>query len=174
MHGTRITAFAGIAGAALLLLSCSDGSKTPTAVERAAPQNSLADLTPAQTEPFTYRAPIDPYKILRLPEFMMQERVRSDIVMQRSVFAPGLGAWHTHSGPSFIYVIQGQIKLREYSPKDGCVDTPVRGPGEVYFETGDDVHRAIVVSSVSAVLMVTRFNIPVGGPITVPAADPGC
>jgi hypothetical protein len=31
-----------------------------------------------------------------------------------------------------------------------------------------------VVSAESVVLLVTRFNIPVGGLITIPAADPGC
>jgi hypothetical protein len=31
-----------------------------------------------------------------------------------------------------------------------------------------------VVSSESAVLQVTRFNIPVGGALTIPVADPGC
>jgi hypothetical protein len=32
----------------------------------------------------------------------------------------------------------------------------------------------VVVSATPAVLLVTRFNIPAGAPITVPAADPGC
>jgi hypothetical protein len=30
------------------------------------------------------------------------------------------------------------------------------------------------MSATPAVLMVTRFNIPVGGAITIPAANPGC
>ena len=51
---------------------------------------------------------------------------------------------------------------------------PVYGPGNAYFEVPDQVHRAVVVSEQSAVVMVTRFNIPVGAPFTIPAADPGC
>jgi hypothetical protein len=31
-----------------------------------------------------------------------------------------------------------------------------------------------VVSAEPAVVLATRFNIPVGGLVTIPAADPGC
>jgi quercetin dioxygenase-like cupin family protein len=175
MRGIRIPTLFAIAGAAWLLVSCSDESTTPTAVDRASlAVIPLADVSTTQLDPFTFRAPIDPYQILQLPDFMMRSHTRSDIVMQRSVFVPGAGAWHMHPGPSFVYVIQGQIKLTEYSAKDGCTDTPVRGPGEAYFEEGDHVHRAVVLSSENAVLLVTRFNIPVGGPITISVPAPAC
>ncbi len=175
MRSIRIRTLSAIAAAGSLLVSCSDGDGTPTALDRAGSLLSpRADISATLLDPFTYRAPIDPYKILQLPDLMMQSRTRSDIVMQRSVFVPGAGAWHTHPGPSFVYVIQGQIKLREFSAKDGCTETPVHGPGEVYFEVADHVHRAVVVSSEDAVLLVTRFNIPVSGPISTPAPDPGC
>ena len=91
-----------------------------------------------------------------------------------AVFAPGAGAWHTHPGPSFVYVVEGQIELERFNQKDGCTETPVHGPGNAYFEAANEVHRPIVVSATSAVLVVTRFNIPVGGAITITAADPGC
>jgi quercetin dioxygenase-like cupin family protein len=81
--------------------------------------------------------------------------------------------WHTHPGPSFVYVIEGQIKLERVT-KDGCTETPVFSAGNAYSEVADEVHRAVVVSSEPAVVLVTRFNIPVGGQITKPAADPGC
>jgi quercetin dioxygenase-like cupin family protein len=127
----------------------------------------------AALEPFTFRAPLDPYKIHQLPDFLMHSKARTDIVIQRSVFAPGAGMWHTHPGPSFVYVIEGQIKLERVT-KDGCTETPVFSAGNAYSEVADEVHRAVVVSSEPAVVLVTRFNIPVGGPITIPAADPGC
>jgi quercetin dioxygenase-like cupin family protein len=104
---------------------------------------------------------------------MIHSNARTDIVIQRLVFAPGAGPWHTHPGPSFVYVIEGEIKV-ERSTKDGCTQTPVFGPGNAYFEVADEVHRAVVVSAQSAVLLVTRFNIPVGGAFTIMAADPGC
>jgi quercetin dioxygenase-like cupin family protein len=94
--------------------------------------------------------------------------------MQRLVFAPGAGPWHTHPGPSFVYVIQGAIKVQRVIKKQRCTETPVFGAGSAYVEEADEVHRAVVVSAEPAVLLVTRFNIPIGGAITIPAADPGC
>jgi quercetin dioxygenase-like cupin family protein len=132
------------------------------------------DLAGVTLEPFTFRAPVDPYKIHQLPDFMIHSKARTDIVYQRLVFAPGAGMWHTHPGPSFVFVIEGEIKLDRFSPKDGCTETPVSGPGGAYSEVANEVHRAVVVSAEPAVVLVTRFNIPVGGPITIPAADPGC
>ena len=130
----------------------------------------------AALQPFTYRATIDPYRINQLPDFVVREKNRSDIVMQQSVFQPGNGPWHTHPGPSFIYVIQGQIKLQRVGGhrKIHCTETPVYAPGSMYTEVADQVHRAVVVSAEPAVVMVTRFNIPIGSPVTIPAADPGC
>jgi hypothetical protein len=175
MRGIRITRLVAIAGTGALLLSCTDRREAPTGIDHMGQHlTPHADLIAAQLEPFTVRASIDPYKIQQLPDFMMQSRTTSDIVMQRSVFAPGAGPWHIHPGPSFVYVIQGQIKLGQFSDKDGCTETPVRGPGEVYFEEGYRVHRAVVVSSESAVVLVTRFNIPVGQPFTIMKPDPGC
>src|SRR4051812_13388549 len=128
----------------------------------------------AALAPFTYRGAIDPYRINQLPDFTVRSKVRSDIVMQQSVFNPGNGPWHTHPGPSFIYVIQGEIKLQRVGHKQRCTETQVYAPGSVYTEVADQVHRAVVVSAEPAVVMVTRFNIPVGSPVTIPAADPAC
>lgn len=131
------------------------------------------DLAGVTLDPFTFRAPLDPYRIHQLPAFLMHSSARTDIVIQRLVFTPGAGMWHTHPGPSFVYVIEGEIKLDRFT-SGGCTTTPVFGPGKAYSEIANEVHRAVVVSSEPAVLLVTRFNIPVGGAITIPAADPGC
>jgi hypothetical protein len=133
-----------------------------------------ADAAPVGLEPFTFRAPLDHYQIQQLPDFMMHSKARTDIVIQRSVFTPGPGMWHTHPGPSFVYVISGELKLERFTKQDGCTESPVFVPGQAYFEVGEQVHRAVVVSTESAVVMVTRFNVPVGGLFTNPAADPGC
>jgi quercetin dioxygenase-like cupin family protein len=134
-----------------------------------------ADVAPLALEPFTFRAPLDPYQIHQLPDFLIHSNARKDIVIQRAVFAPGPGPWHTHPGPSFVYVIEGEIKVEMFTKKEGCTETQVFVPGNAYaVEVADMVHRAVVVSAEPAVLMVTRFNIPVGQPFTIPAADPGC
>jgi quercetin dioxygenase-like cupin family protein len=132
------------------------------------------DVTTLALEPFTFRAPLDPFSIQQLPDFMIHSKATKDIVIQRAVFAPGAGPWHTHPGPSFIYVIEGEIKVERFDKKDGCTESPVHVPGAAYFEVANQVHRAVVVSAEPAVLMVTRFNVPVGQPFTIMAADPGC
>jgi quercetin dioxygenase-like cupin family protein len=162
-----------------LAAACSEGSE-PTAVVNSsstsmtAMDHMSAAVTTVAVAPFTVRATLDPFRIIQQPEFMIQSKERSDIVIQQSVFAPGAGMWHTHPGPSFVYVVDGQIKLEKFTKGNGCTETPVFGPGQAYFEIADEVHRAVVVSATDAVVLVTRFNIPVGQPITIPAADPGC
>jgi quercetin dioxygenase-like cupin family protein len=168
-------------GVAVLFAACSDQTTMPTAVmEDGSSKQTLQSMSamestvaPLALEPFTFRASLDPFKIHQ-PGFMMRSTATTDIVMQRLEIAPGTGAWHTHPGPSFIYVIEGEIKLERFSKKDGCTATPVFDAGEAYSEVADEVHRAVVVSAGSAVLLVTRFNIPVGAALSNPAADPGC
>jgi quercetin dioxygenase-like cupin family protein len=164
-----------LAGSALALLAaggfvaCSeDAPVAPTSMDHSAP------VAGVELEPFTFRAPLEPYRIhQQLPDFLIRSKVKSDIVIQRSVFTPGAGMWHTHPGPSFVYVIEGEIRLERF--KNGaCRKTPVYSAGSAYSEIADEVHRAIVVSAEPAVVLVTRFNIPVGGLVTVPADDPGC
>jgi hypothetical protein len=153
-------------------VACSeDAPVAPGATHTMSPDAATLDL-----DPFTFRAPLDPYKIQQLPDFMIHSNARTDIVFQRIVLSATspFGMWHTHPGPSFVYVIQGQTKLQRFDPKDGCTETPVSGPGSAYFEVANQVHRAVVVSAEPAVLLVTRFNIPVGQPFTIMAADPGC
>jgi quercetin dioxygenase-like cupin family protein len=165
----------------MLATACSDGTEAPLAVansDAAAPMHSMdhmsSAVTAVATAPFTVRAPLDPYRIQQPPDFQIHSKATSDIVMQQSVFNPGAGPWHTHPGPSFIYVVEGEIKLERHTRQDGCTETPVYRQGEAYYENADEVHRAVVLSATPVVVLVTRFNIPVGGAITIPAADPGC
>ena len=133
-----------------------------------------AGATALALDPFTFRAPLGPFQIHQLPDFKIHSNATKDIVFQRAVFAPGAGPWHTHPGPSFIYVIEGRIKVERFNKEDGCTQTPVFAPGNAYFEVANEVHRAVVTSAEPAVLMVTRFNIPVNQPFTIMADDPGC
>ena len=168
---------AAILAAAILavggFVACSEGAPTtPVATD-----HMSADVVgTASLDPFTFRAPIDPYKIEVLPDFMIHSKARTDVVFQRIVLsaASPLGMWHTHPGPSFVYVIEGDVKLDRFSKRDGCTSTPTYGPGNTYFEAPNEVHRAVVMSGGDAVILVTRFNIPVGQPFTIMADDPGC
>jgi quercetin dioxygenase-like cupin family protein len=167
---------------AVLLAACGDAKDTPTAASSAQPiaqslhsaHMSSATVSPTAYTAFTVRAPLTPFKIVQGQDFSIQSNATSDIVMQQSLFAPGPSPWHYHPGPSFIYVLQGQIQLERNIEKNICRKSQVFNPGEAYFEVGNQVHRAIVVSTDTAVVLVTRFNIPVGGAFTIPANDPGC
>jgi hypothetical protein len=122
---------------------------------------------------FTFRATLDPYKIHQLPDFMIHSKARSDIIIQRSMFT-GTGAWHTHPGLSYAYVLQGQIKLEKFTKKDGCFETTVYGAGDVYIKPPNELHRAIVVGDEPEWELIVRLNFPVGGPIAIPATAPDC
>lgn len=159
--------------AAGVFIACSEEAVAPA--DPHGGHGGTGDVTTlALDEFFTFRAPLDPYQIHQLPDFMIHSTATKDIVIQRAEFPVGNGPWHTHPGPSFVGVIAGQIKIERFTPKDGCTETPVFVPGNAYFEVANEVHRAVVVSATPAVLVVTRFNIPVGQPFTIMAANPGC
>ena len=181
MYADLIPKRLSLAGTVVLLAACGD-QMPPTAALPAsdasahAPSLRAVDVVPLQqaTEPFTVRAPLDPYRIHQLPDFMIHSSVRADLVIQRLVLPPGSVPWHTHPGPSLVIVEQGHITLSQYAPKTGCIESPVLGPGQTFYRAGNEVHRLTVVGAGDAVLYVARFNIPVGGAITNPADDPGC
>ncbi|HEX6307153.1 MAG TPA: cupin domain-containing protein [Longimicrobiales bacterium] len=160
---------------AATLAACTDQAGAPTApndVEM--PQRASAGVASLQhlPDPFTIRAPLDAFFINQPSEMMIRSNARTDFVMQRLVTAPGPGGWHTHPGPSFGIVEEGQVMITRYTKK-GCVSTTY-GPGDAYFEVAGEVHRATVVGDVTAVEYKARFYTPVGGPFGNPAADPGC
>jgi hypothetical protein len=163
------------------LAACADQPTSPAALPgdpavaasgRAA-QLAAANVVTLQSEPFLVRAPLDPYFINQAPDFMIRSRDRTDLVIQRLVAPPGPGGWHTHPGPSFGIVEQGQVMITRYSKKHGCT-SEVYGPGEAYFEVADEVHRVTVLGPDDAVEYKARFNTPVGEPFGNPASDPGC
>jgi len=179
-----ITVSAVCAGA--LLGACGDQAPSPSAPHDAdaayatAPrgaQLAAADLPLALPEPFTVRAPIDPYFINQAPELMLRSSVAADLAVQRLVTAPGVGAWHTHPGPSFAIVERGRVEITRFSGRDGCIATvygPNEAAGSTYYEVAGQVHRASVLGADVAVEYKVRFNTPIGAPFANPAADPGC
>jgi quercetin dioxygenase-like cupin family protein len=177
MPSHRIAALVVALVAAAGLVACSDDEPMAPGATHNGPgggHQMTTDVTPLVVDPFTFRATLDPYKIQQLPDFMMHSKGTTDIVIQRSIFTPGAGFWHIHPGPSFIIVLEGEIKVERFSPKNGCTESQVHEPNDGYFEIANEVHRAVVVSAQSAVLLVARFNIPVGGAFTIPVAAPDC
>jgi len=158
-----------VASVAASFTACKD--TTPLAPQAARPAS--ADVVVALPAPFTVRAPLDAFFINQPSEMMIRSDSRTDFVLQRLVTAPGAGGWHTHPGPSFGIVAEGEVMITRYSSKDGCVSTTYR-KGEAYFEVANEVHRATVLGTDHAVEYKARFYTPVGGAFGNPAADPGC
>ena len=162
---TRIVAV--LAG--ITLAACSaDAPVAPDAMH-----HGTGDVAAVTLDPFTFRATLDPYRIHQLPDFMIHSKARKDLIIQRSMFT-GTGAWHTHPGLSYAFVLQGHVKLQKFTKKDGCFETRVFGPGEVYIKPPNEVHRAIVVGEEEEWELIVRLNFPEGGPIAIPAGDPEC
>ena len=172
MQGNTILGALAVVGVGVLLAACEDEATSPA---RAAAQPATADVVASQPLPagFVVRAPFEPFFINQAPELMMRSHVPTDLIIQRLVSPPGPGSWHTHSGPTFSIVDQGYVTITTYSKKEGCVSTTY-GPGQTYFEEAGEVHRASVVGAQSAVEYKARFYMPPGGPLSSPAADPGC
>jgi hypothetical protein len=153
-------------------VACSeDPPVAPGGAHHMTPTTDPANL---ETTPFTFRAPLDPFKFQQLPDFQIHSKATRDIVIQRLVFV-GTGIWHTHPGPSFVYVVDGQLTLDRFiGEKEGCTHTGFQ-IGQAYLEIADQVHRVVVPEGQSAVVLVTRLNIPGNNaPFTIPADDPGC
>lgn len=172
MHGNAFLKALAVAQVGVLLAACNDEATSP-AQRATQPVSAAVVSSQVLPEAFVTRARLDPFFINQAPELMMRSSVPTDLIIQRLVGAPGPGGWHTHSGPTFSIVDQGQVMITTYSKKDGCVSTTY-GPGQTYFEQAGEVHRATVVGSQSAVEYKARFYMPPGGPLSSPAADPGC
>jgi hypothetical protein len=103
-----------------------------TAVALASPPSGV---TPTLLARGTY----DSFKVRSFPQgpddFKAEAKAPTDIVVRRHDYAPGSSTgWHTHPGPVFITVLEGQITFYEY---DDPTCTPiVKRAGEGYVDTG--------------------------------------
>lgn len=92
----------------------------------------------------------------------------SDVLQSLLVFQPdGDTGWHTHPGPVVVVVKSGA--LTEYH-SNGCVT--VHPAGSVFFETKEEVHRAVNQTGGVAEVYAT-FISPAGTQPLIPASDPG-
>jgi hypothetical protein len=155
--------------------ACSeDPPVAPAAAHNHMNMTPTADVSALETTPFTFRAPLDPFKIQQLPDFQVHSKATRDIVIQRLIFT-GVGIWHFHPGPSFVYVVEGGLTLERFvGAKEGCTETEFQA-GQAYVEIAEQVHRVVVPEGQQVVVLVTRLNIPGNdAPFTIPADDPGC
>jgi mannose-6-phosphate isomerase-like protein (cupin superfamily) len=124
------------------------------------------------------RATLDSFRINQPPDFLIHSKSEKDVTIEKITIPPGgHSGWHSHPGPSFAIVTEGQVKVTFFIEKDGCVER-VFGPDEpeqAFFEPPNQVHIGRNEGDVDAVIYVTRMNIPVGGEITDSSPEnPGC
>lgn len=152
-------------------LAACKGEPGPTA-PRADQPDASATVVSGLPDPFLVRAPLDAFFINQPSQMMIRSDARTDLVFQRLVTPPGPGGWHTHPGPSFGIVDEGEVMITRYT-RQGCVSTTYR-KGDAYFEVANEVHRADVVGTGHAVEYKARFYTPVGGAFGNPAPAPNC
>jgi len=123
------------------------------------------------------RGTYDAFKVRSYPQgaddFKAESKGPTDIVVRRHAYAPASSTgWHTHPGPVFITVLEGEITFYEYDDPN-C--TPiVKRAGEGYVDTGRG-HIARNESGASATDM-TVIIAPVGGAFRgeLDAPGPNC
>jgi quercetin dioxygenase-like cupin family protein len=86
------------------------------------------------------RGTYDAFKVRSYPQgpgdFKAQSKAPTDIVVRQHVYAIGSSTgWHTHPGPVFITVVEGEVTFYERDDPT-CTGKVVRA-GEGYVDTGE-------------------------------------
>jgi hypothetical protein len=159
----RLFSTAAVAAAALVATSVA-------AVALASPPSGV---TPTVLARGTY----DRFKVRSYPQgpgdFKAEAKAPTDIVVRQHVYAPGSSTgWHTHPGPVFITVVEGEVTFYE---RDDASCTPVVvSAGQGYVDTGEG-HIGRNETSQPA-KDVTVIIAPVGGAFRgeLDAPSPNC
>ncbi len=92
----------------------------------------------------------------------------TDVLQTLLLFqAGGDTGWHTHPGPVVVVVKSGALTEVK---SNGC--TVVHPAGSVFFESKDEVHRAVNQTGGVTEVYAT-FISPAGAQPLIPASDPG-
>jgi len=100
---------------------------------------ALASPSTGVTPTLLARGTYDSFKVRSYPQgpgdFKAEAKAPTDIVVRTNVFAPGSSTgWHTHPGPVFITVVEGQVTFYEYD--DPTCSPIVVNAGHGYVDTG--------------------------------------
>ena len=102
---------------------------------------------------------------------VVQARPALDVAVQTITFPPNANSgWHSHPGPVFISVVQGEMTF--YMGDDPDCKPTVRHAGEGFLDTGEHVHIARNESGLPATNVVTYF-LPPGAPLRINQPNPG-
>lgn len=125
---------------------------------------SMASPPQGVTPTLLARGTYDSFKVRSYPQgpgdFKAESKAPTDIVVRRHDYLPGSSTgWHTHPGPVFITVTEGEITFYEYDDPT-CTPIVVKAGGG-YVDTGRG-HMARNETNVPAKDM-TVIIAPVGG-----------
>lgn len=100
---------------------------------------SMASPPQGVTPTLLARGTYDSFKVRSYPQgsddFKAEAKAPTDIVVRRHDYAPGSSTgWHTHPGPVFITVMEGEITFYEYDDPT-CTPIVVKAGGG-YVDTG--------------------------------------
>jgi quercetin dioxygenase-like cupin family protein len=101
-------------------------------------------------------------------------RNAQETVMQQIVIGPGgHTGWHSHPGPAVVLVKAGELTL--YSSDDPTCTGRTYPAGQAFVDSGQGhVHIARNLSQTqNTELLVTYFDVPVGGMFRIDAPNPG-
>jgi quercetin dioxygenase-like cupin family protein len=94
----------------------------------------------------------------------------SDVVVQAVTIQPGAASgWHTHPGPEVAIIKSGTLTF--FNGDDPKCEAKAYTAGQVVTGLGH-VHQGSNLSTEPVEIVVTYFDVPPGGPATVPAERP--
>jgi hypothetical protein len=102
-----------------------------------------------------------------LPETVVELDEASRVAVVEITVQPGaMFPWHTHPGPAFATVTQGELV---YVFAEDCVERPYAA-GTAFLDPGfDNVHTAFnPLDEEKTVVVATFFGVPEEGPLTIP------
>lgn len=117
---------------------------------------------------------IDAKVKLKLGEGTKVVHVRdpSNMFVARITFDPGGGTgWHTHPGPVFVTVLEGELTIID---ADDCVERTYEA-GQAFVDPGHgNIHIGINNTAEPTVVYATFLEVPPGGPATIPFDGDPC
>lgn len=119
--------------------------------------------------------PVDiKFKVGGLDADIIHVRDAQETVMQQIVIGPGgHTGWHSHPGPAVVLIKSGELTL--YSSDDPTCTGRTYTAGQAFVDSGQGhVHIARNLSQTqNTEVLVTYFDVPVGGLFRIDAANPG-
>ena len=123
----------------------------------------------------SFADPVDiKFKVGGADADIIHVRDSQETVMQQIVIGPGgHTGWHSHPGPAVALIKAGELTL--YSSDDPTCTGRTYSAGQAFVDSGQGhVHIARNLSQTqNAEVMVTYFDVPVGGLFRIDAPNPG-